>query len=139
MRADGKLWGECISGALTEDDFLAALERAGFYGVSILKKTFWKDVEGCRFFSITVRGYKFEKKAGCTYVGQYAVYLGPLKAAVDEEGHLFPRGTPIEVCTDTAAKLSRTPYAGAFAIVDGKTTRMEMGGDRDCCGSGKCC
>jgi radical SAM protein with 4Fe4S-binding SPASM domain len=139
MRADGKLWGECISGALTEDDFLAALERAGFYGVSILKKTFWKDVEGCRFFSITVRGYKFEKKAGCTYVGQYAVYLGPLKAAVDEEGHLFPRGTPIEVCTDTAAKLSRTPYAGAFAIVDGKTTRMQVGGDRDCCGSGKCC
>ena len=63
MRADGQLWGECISGALTEEAFLAALERAGFYGVGILKQSFWKEVQGCRFYSITVRGYKFEKKA----------------------------------------------------------------------------
>lgn len=138
MRADGQLWGECISGALTEDAFLAALERAGFYGVSILKKTFWREVEGCRFFSMTARGYKFEKKAGCTYAGQYAVYLGPLKAAVDEEGHLFPRGAPVEVCTDTAAKLSRAPYAGSFAIVDGVTPHAQIGADGGCCGSGGC-
>jgi radical SAM protein with 4Fe4S-binding SPASM domain len=139
MRADGQLWGECISGALTEHAFLASLERAGFYGVSILKKTFWREVEGCRFFSITARGYKFEKKAGCTYVGQYAIYLGPLKAAVDEEGHLFPRGTPVEVCTDTAAKLSHAPYAGLFAIVDGTTARVQGKSDADCCGPGGCC
>ncbi len=82
MRADGQLWGECISGALTEEAFLAALERAGFYGVSIVQKTFWREVEGCRFYSVTVRGYKFEKRAGCSYIGQYAVYLGPLKAAI---------------------------------------------------------
>jgi radical SAM protein with 4Fe4S-binding SPASM domain len=121
MRADGQLWGECISGALTEEAFLAALERAGFYGVSILQKTFWREVEGCRFYSVTARGYKFEKQAGCSYIGQYAIYLGPLKAGIDEEGHLFPRGTHVEVCTDTAAKLSRAPYAGSFAIVDGPT------------------
>jgi hypothetical protein len=139
MRADGRLWGECISGALTEEAFLAALERAGFYGVSILKKTLWKEVEDRRFFSITARGYKFEKKSGCAYVGQYAVYLGPLKAALDEEGHLFPRGTPVEVCTDTAAKLSHPPYAGSFAIVDRATTHVAIGADGDCCGSGGCC
>ena len=119
VRADGRLWGECLSGALTEEAFLSALERAGFYGVAILKKTPWREVEGCRFFSLTVRGYKFEKKAGCRFVDQYAVYLGPQKAVMDEEGHLFPRGVPVEVCTDTAAKLSQRPYAGAFAIVDG--------------------
>ena len=139
MRADGKLWGECISGALTEEAFLAQLERAGFYGVSILKKTFWKEVEGCRFFAVTMRGYKFEKKAGCTYIGQHAIYLGPLKAAVDEEGHLFPRGTPVEVCTDTAAKLSHPPYAGSFAIVDGPTGHRDAGDDGNCCGSGGSC
>jgi radical SAM protein with 4Fe4S-binding SPASM domain len=139
MRADGQLWGECISGALTEDAFLASLERAGFYGVSILKKTFWRKVEGWQFFSVTARGYKFEKKAGCTYVGQYAVYLGPLKAAIDEEGHLFPRGTPVEVCTDTAAKLSHAPYAGTFAITDGSSSHGQIGTDEGCCRSGECC
>ena len=119
MRADGQLWGECISGALTEEAFLAGIEKAGFYGVSVLKKTFWREVEGCTFSSVTVRGYKFEKTAGCRFIGQYAVYLGPQKAVVDEEGHLFPRGESVEVCTDTAAKLSHAPYAGSFAIVDG--------------------
>jgi SAM-dependent methyltransferase len=29
MRADGQLWGECISGALSEEAFLSALERDG--------------------------------------------------------------------------------------------------------------
>ena len=140
VRADGQLWGECIGGALTEDAFLASLERAGFYGVSILKQTFWREVEGCRFSSITVRGYKFEKKAGCTYVGQYAVYLGPLKAALDEEGHLFPRGVPVEVCTDTAAKLSRAPYAGAFAIVEGSgEVTVTSAGGACCTPEGGCC
>jgi len=137
MRADGRLWGECISGALTEDAFLAHLERAGFYGVGILKKTFWREVEGCRFFSITARGFKFEKKAGCTYVGQYAVYLGPMKATIDEEGHLFPRGVPVEVCTDTAAKLSHAPYAGSFAVIDGPASQSFTAAD-GCCEPGCC-
>jgi radical SAM protein with 4Fe4S-binding SPASM domain len=118
MRADGQLWGECISGALTEEAFLAGVEKAGFYGVSVLKKTFWREVQGCAFYSVTVRGYKFEKKAGCQFIGQYAVYLGPQKAVVDEEGHLFPRGEAVEVCTDTAAKLSHAPYVGSFALGD---------------------
>ena len=34
--ADGQLWGEGISGALTEEAFLAVLERAGFYGMSLV-------------------------------------------------------------------------------------------------------
>ncbi len=139
MRADGQLWGECISGALTEEAFLAALERAGFYGVSIVKKTFWREVERCRFYSVTVRGYKFEKKGGCTYAGQYAIYLGPLKAAIDEEGHLFPRGSPVEVCTDTAAKLSQAPYAGSFAVVDGPAGHAAVNGEACCTPGAGCC
>jgi radical SAM protein with 4Fe4S-binding SPASM domain len=139
LRADGQLWGECISGALSEDAFLAALERAGFYGVSILKKTFWREVEGTRFYSVTVRGFKFEKKAGCRYVGQYAVYLGPMKAVVDEEGHLFPRGAPVEVCTDTATKLSALPYRGIFAILDNASSTGTIATTDGCCGAEESC
>jgi radical SAM protein with 4Fe4S-binding SPASM domain len=134
LRADGQLWGECISGALSEDAFLSAFERAGFYGVAILKKTFWREVEGTRFYSVTVRGFKFEKKAGCRYIGQYAIYLGPMKAVVDEEGHLFARGVPVEICTDTAAKLSASPYSGAFAVIDGPASTQSIGTDGSCCG-----
>ena len=139
MRADGQLWGECISGALSEDAFLAAFERAGFYGVSILEKTFWREVEGTRFYSVTVRGFKFEKKAGCRYVGQYAVYLGPMKAVVDEEGHMFPRGVPNEVCTDTAEKLSAAAYTASFSVVGGRSWTGSAAGDDTICGLEGCC
>ncbi|MBI4575071.1 MAG: methyltransferase domain-containing protein, partial [Planctomycetes bacterium] len=118
QRRDPRLWGECISGALTEEEFLAYLERAGFHGLQVLRRSYWKAVESHRFWSVTVRGWKFEKTAGCVYLGQRVVYLGPFASATDEEGHHFPRGAPVEVCTDTAARLSRPPYVGAFLLTD---------------------
>ncbi len=118
LKVNAQLWGECLVGALTQDEFVAELERAGFYGIEVLKKTYWKDVEGFPFFSVTVRAWKFEKTAGCVFKGHRAVYLGPAKAFVDEEGHLFPRNEPYEVCTDTVSKLTHPPYAGMFAILD---------------------
>ena len=140
LRADGQLWGECISGSLSEEAFLEQFERAGFYGVSILKKSFWREVEGTRFYSVTVRGFKFEKTPTCQYVGQFATYLGPMKAVMDEEGHLFPRGVPTEVCTDTAAKLASGPYASSFAVSEGRTSRVEIvAGDDACCEPGSDC
>ena len=118
LKVNVHLWGECISGALCEEEFVAELERAGFYGVSLLKKQFWKQVEGYQFYSVTVRGYKFRKRAGCVFQGHRAVYLGPYVSVTDEEGHLFPRGRTVEVCTDTLAKLSNEPYRGSFAILE---------------------
>lgn len=118
LKKDEQLLGECIAGSLTEERFLACLERAGFYGIEVLDKKYWKSVENIDFCSVTVRGYKFQKTAGCVYVGQYAVYKGPYKFVIDEEGHVFPRNQAVEVCTDTAAKLSAAPYAGMFMITE---------------------
>lgn len=140
LRADGRLWGACISGALSEDGLLSALERAGFYGVTILRRTFWREVDGTRFYSVTVRGFKFEKKAGCRYIGQWATYLGPMKATIDEEGHFFPRGVAIEVCTDTAAKLRAAPYLGTFAVTDRSDSTVNPSSNDGCCSpDGTCC
>src|SRR6185436_11691825 len=44
LKVNPQLWGECLVGALTQEEFLAALERAGFYGLEVLKKSYWKDV-----------------------------------------------------------------------------------------------
>ncbi|MBI4378227.1 MAG: methyltransferase domain-containing protein [Nitrospinae bacterium] len=137
LKVNEQLWGECMGGALTEDEFLSYLEQVGFYGVEVLKRTYWKDVKGYKFYSVTVRGYKFEKKEGCVYIGQKAVYRGPFKAVVDEEGHLFSRDEIVEVCTDTSAKLKNPPYNQFFTIIepDGEGTEFKS------CepGDGKCC
>ena len=135
LKVNPQLWGECLVGALTQDEFISALERAGFYGIEILKKTYWKDVEGYPFFSVTVRGHKFEKTSGCVFKGHRAVYLGPAKAFIDEEGHQFPRNEPYEICTDTVSKLSNPPYKGMFAILEPGDERAGYA----CCGPEGCC
>ncbi len=135
LKVDPELWGECLVGALTEEEFLTQLERAGFYGLTVLGKTYWKEVEDYPFYSVTVRGYKFEKSEGCVYQGHQAVYLGPGKAFVDEEGHLFPRNEPYEVCTDTVAKLGKPPYARMFAILEPGDDRVSYA----CCDTGDAC
>ncbi|MBI4539190.1 MAG: methyltransferase domain-containing protein [Gemmatimonadetes bacterium] len=136
LKVNPELWGECLVGALTQEQFVAQLERAGFYGLTLLKKTYWKDVEGYPFFSLTVQGFKYEKTAGCVFKGHRAVYLGPGKAFLDEEGHLFPRNEPSEVCTDTVAKLSHPPYQGMFAILE---PGEERAGYACCESDGSCC
>ncbi len=116
MRRNPRLWGECISGALTEAELIDYLERAGFFGIRVLSRTHWKDVDDERFFSVTVEGHKFEKREGCVFAGHWATYLGPFKGVSDEEGHWFPRNQKIEICTDTLAKLARPPYGASFLI-----------------------
>lgn len=135
IQASEKLWGECLGGALTEEEFFSFLEQAGFYGLQTLKRTFWQEIDGHRFFSATVRGYKFEKREGCVYVGQRAIYHGPFKAVVDEEGHFFPRNEAVEVCTDTAEKLSSPLYRGLFTVIDPIQVGSE---DYSYCGDGCC-
>lgn len=136
LKVNPELWGECLVGALTETELLAQLERAGFYGLSILRKSYWKDVEGYPFFSVTVRGYKYEKRAGCIYQGHRAVYLGPGKAFLDDEGHFFLRNEAIEICTDSVAKLTRAPYDTIFAVLE---PGEERAGYSCCAPGGACC
>ena len=79
------------------------------------------------------------------YLGQRAIYRGPFKAVMDEEGHLFPRHVAVTVCTDTAAKLSQPPYAGSFTVVepDGRAKEGKALPLASCCPSGSgstgCC
>ena len=143
MRRDKTLWGECISGALREDEFLELSRKAGFYGLDITKRYLYREVGGLRFYSITLTGYKFTKGAECVYKGHLAIYNGPFGKVSDDDGHEFPSGVAVEVCTDTLDKLSRAPYAGHFTIIypggegpDGKTQDAPCeptGGSSGCC------
>src|SRR5438552_3101841 len=60
MQQDPELWSGCISGAFTEQGLLAAFERAGFYGIQILKRDLdpWRTVQGIEFRSVTVEAFK---------------------------------------------------------------------------------
>ncbi len=118
IRLNEQLWGECISGALTEDEFLVYLEQAGFYGLEVLKKSHWKNVEGYDFYSVTVRGYKKARAGSITGNGYQAIYRGPFKAVMDEEGRLFPRNEAVGIPAEIAQRLKRPPYVGVFTVLE---------------------
>ena len=133
MQQNKKLWSECISGAITEAEFFNITRNTGFYGLEIVNRYLYKEAEGFKFYSITVRGYKYKKSKECLYKGQYATYRGPFSSVSDDDGHTYPAGISVEVCADTAWKLSNPPYKGMFTVSDVQNMDVKISCGPKCC------
>lgn len=119
LQRDPELWSGCISGAMTESDFVGAFERAGFYGIRILERQAepWQTVEGIEFRSLTVEAFK-GKEGPCLERKQAVVYKGPFKQVLDDDGHRLERGKRSAVCDKTFHILTREPYREHFDLVE---------------------
>ena len=119
MRNDPELWSGCISGALTEEGFLAAFENAGFYGIQILKRDAnpWRTVQGIEFRSVTVEAFK-GKQGQCFERNQAVIYRGPFKEVLDDDNHRMARGERYAVCDKTYNLYKKAPYRDFFEFVD---------------------
>lgn len=119
LQADPGLWSGCISGALTEEGFLAAFEQAGFHGIRILERPAnpWRTVEGIEFRSLTVEAFK-GKQGLCFEHQQAVIYKGPFKEVLDDDGHRLVRGERAAVCAKTFELYSREPYLDQFELVE---------------------
>ncbi len=117
LRVREHLWGECISGALSEGELLRQLVKAGFYGVTLLKRSFWREVEGHRFHSVTVVAYRWARGRAAAVDGGIAVYRGPFAEVVDDRGRSFRRGVPVPVDRATAERLRTHPYDRVFQVL----------------------
>lgn len=167
MKRDPKLWSGCLAGALREDKFLAAFERAGFYGLQIEKydRKPWQTVGGIEFRSITVAARK-GKEGPCLERHQAVIYKGPWMEVLDDDGHRLRRGQRMAVCDKTYRLLTGEPYAeeiipvpplkevplkkargfacSGAALRDpretkGKRYRKTLGATRSVCGPEGCC
>jgi arsenite methyltransferase len=118
MKKDAELWSGCIAGAFTEAAFLAAFERAGFYGVRLEKFTArpWKTIRGIEFRSVTVTARK-GKQGPCWERHQAVIYKGPWKKVEDDDGHTLARGQRMAVCDKTYYILTGEPYAAEIVAV----------------------
>ncbi len=134
MQNDPELWSGCISGALTEEEFLQAFTDAGFYGVEILKLDAqpWRTVEGIEFRSMTIQALK-GKQGPCFERNQAVIYRGPFKEVLDDDGHRMERGRRYAVCDKTYTLYRRAPYAAYFEFVDPRTEiPLEAAAPFDC-------
>jgi len=166
LQRDERLWSGCISGALTEEGFLKAFEKADFYGVEFLKfeSQPWQVVEGIEFRSVTVQAFK-GKDGPCMDHNQAVIYKGPFKEVVDDDGHRLRRGMRQAVCEKTFSIYGGAAYEDMFELISPQESiapeaavefdchRMEYRHPREtkgqnydltsdpsqCCGDGGCC
>lgn len=134
LQNDQELWSGCISGAFREDLFLDAFERAGFYGMEIVKRGEkpWRVVEGIEFRSVTVVAYK-GKQGECWERNQAVIYKGPWKKVVDDDGHVLERGAQLAVCDKTFQIYNREPYKQDIVAVEPITEiTLENAKEFDC-------
>jgi arsenite methyltransferase len=119
LQNDPELWSGCISGALTEDGFLAAFENAGFYGIQILQRATqpWRTVQGIEFRSVTIESFK-GKQGECFERNQAVIYRGPFKEVLDDDNHRMERGKRYAVCDKIYNLYRKAPYAEHFELVD---------------------
>ena len=139
VRNDRKLHAECLGGALYEYDLLDIVVGAGFMDPrSLARNLVEENVAGeqNRFFSLTLRGFKFEVPLDnrCEDFAQNATYLGNCPGSEDsfflDRNHLFKKDTPQSVCRNTARMLSETRLAKYFEV----TGELEHRGIFDCSG-----
>ncbi len=165
LQNNPELWSGCIAGALREDRFLEAFERAGFHGVQILEwdREPWRTVEGIEFRSVTVVAWK-GKQGPCVEKNQAVIYKGPFQSVEDDDGHRFRRGQRVAVCEKTFGLLQRGAYADQMIFIEPREPvteprefdcrrsarrdpRETKGQDYEatteaqgsCCGPGACC
>ena len=112
LKHDPELWSGCIAGAYREDAFLDAFDRAGFYGIEIVKRDEcpWRTVRGIEFRSVTVVAHK-GKQGPCWERKQAVIYRGPWRKVIDDDGHVLERGKRTAVCDKTFQLYNREPYA----------------------------
>jgi len=112
LREDPELWSGCVSGAFREDELLAELERAGFYGMAL---EVWNEepfqvVDGIEFRSVTVTAHK-GLEGPCYEANQAVMYAGPWSEVRDDDGHVLRRGERTAVCAKIYDILTSDPYA----------------------------
>jgi arsenite methyltransferase len=119
LQNDPELWSGCISGALTEENFLTAFEKAGFYGIQVRKRDAqpWRTVQGIEFRSVTIEAFK-GKQGECFERNQAVIYRGPFKEVFDDDNHRMERGKRYAVCDKTYNLYKKAPYREFFEFVD---------------------
>ena len=121
LQRNPELWSGCISGALTETEFLEAFAKVGFHGIEIVKRDNepWQIVEGIEFFSVTVQAFKEITETNLDRQ-QAAVYLGPFQRVLDDQGRWYERGQRHAIGDRDFERYQKPPYTDQFALISPK-------------------
>lgn len=138
LRDDEVLYGECLSGALYWNDFLALARRAGFGDPRLVEDApitiSNADVEAkighIGFYSATYRLFKLPGllDADCEDYGQAVVYKGTIDGSPNawslDDHHTMEKGKIFPVCGNTYHMLHDTRFREHFEYLGDKSTHF---------------
>ncbi len=114
LQQDDRLRAMCLSGALTYEQYMEHLIRAGFGQIEVRARRPYRLLDAQSFAleepilldSIDTVSFKVPvpSDGACIFTGKTAIYSGKEEAFDDREGHILTRGIPLSVCDKTAAK-----------------------------------
>lgn len=123
MKNDEKLRGECLGGAMQQEDLMAMLRATGFTAMKLIKRFPYRVINDTPFYSLTFAAYKPDREEKVD-----VIYRGPFAAVYTEQGKLLLKGKRTRVLLSDV-----TALADAVFIVDqnGAVTNVDQGGG--CC------
>ena len=130
IQNDSVLKGECLGGALYENDFIRICRKIGFTDPRIVTKRklnidnpkIKKLIGNIEFYSITYRLWKIDDlEDACEDFGQIAIYKGGIEYSENkyklDSGHIFYKNKPEKVCGNTSLMLNKTRLNKYFEII----------------------
>jgi SAM-dependent methyltransferase len=126
VRNSRKYRGECLGGAMQQDDLIAMLEDCGFASVYLHKRLPYREVDGNRFYSLT---YAAGKAAVIDEKRQVrCIYRGPSPILETASGERLERGRTVELPAETATSLGEQVF-----LLDDAGTVLNVEQDSCCC------
>jgi MoaA/NifB/PqqE/SkfB family radical SAM enzyme/ubiquinone/menaquinone biosynthesis C-methylase UbiE len=101
-----KFRGECLGGALQQEQLLAMLRAVGFAEAQLLKRFPYRQEGATRFFSLTFCC----RKPATPDPEIEVVYRGPLAALAGDDGTLLFRGRPARISSRLAGQLGEALF-----------------------------
>jgi MoaA/NifB/PqqE/SkfB family radical SAM enzyme/SAM-dependent methyltransferase len=119
---DPALRGECIAGAMVQDRLLSLLESVGFENIRIIKRFFYRRVQGHIFYSLTYAAFR-----PAPPVRRSVIYPGPYAGVVTDAGRLLLRGRRTEL--DWSEQIDE---AGDILLLDDEGSVVNAASENTC-------
>ena len=117
LQQDERLRAMCLSGALTYEQYIQRIVRAGFGQVEVRARRPYRLLDRQNYAldqhllleSLDSVSFKvvIPEDGPCVFTGKTAVYAGAEDYFDDQSGHIMQPGVPLAVCDKTAGKLAK--------------------------------
>ena len=123
MKNDEQFRGECLGGAMQQEELLTMLRATGFTAVELVKRFPYRLEGGVQFYSLTFRAWK-----PATTREIEVIYRGPHAAITTAEGDILFKGRRQRISTSAAQAFGHELF---IVDTEGAVTNMSM--EACCC------